>query len=456
MTTECTAVVQRRLKQHKSTRVYLLVASCSDLSNYIIDDISSFELTSNAVIGRSEECDFVACLETISRRHCIFTLEGGCWHIRDLGSTNGTFVNGEMISEKTSLHCGAVIRIGGLVLVFHIEPGALHRHSHPSGGGVHHSLSAERNLHRAAVSGRHILITGESGVGKEIAAQYLIRDIGPCKSFVMSAADYGTEDEGLASLFGVAAKVFTSVDGRHGALKEADGGALFIDEAHRYPERIQAALLRLLETGVYRRVGEVEPRKLTGRIILASNAHGSHNGLIRDLYNRLHHVHIPSLRMRKADVPSIFQNLIWNARVSREVSPMEVLPCIGPDESEALCLTDWSGVNVRGLIHLSDEILADITMGIPPFEAVDGAFADLPAMTRILERQNPQQDMFSRPTRDVPIPPGKGKFETNKDLILCIYRESGGNISETCRRLASAGLPVSARWLSIHLKQWGQ
>ena len=160
-----------------------------------------------------------------------------------------------------------------------------------------------------------VLITGESGVGKEhfpkIIHAYSARKHGPYFAVNCGAIPEGTID---SELFGHEKGAFTDAKNEHkGYFEIADGGTLFLDEVGELPLQTQVRLLRVLETGEFLRMGSSTVRKTNVRVVAATNLdmrQAIHDGRFReDLYYRLNTVEIrvPALRERKEDIPLLFR-----------------------------------------------------------------------------------------------------------------------------------------------------
>ncbi|NPV75975.1 MAG: sigma-54-dependent Fis family transcriptional regulator [Anaerolineae bacterium] len=205
---------------------------------------------------------------------------------------------------------------------------------------------------RAAATSVSVLITGETGTGKEVLAQFIHKN-GPRanKPFIAinCAAIQNTMLE--SELFGYEAGAFTGAERRkHGLMEVADGGVLFLDEIASMPMDIQAKLLRAIEERAFRRVGGTNLVKVDVQILAASNRNLMtmiQNGQFReDLYYRLKVVdlHIPSLRDRKVDIPELVGFFIRqnNPRLGMNVTN------ITPRALQVLISYNWPG-NIREL-----------------------------------------------------------------------------------------------------------
>ncbi|MEZ5065728.1 MAG: sigma-54 dependent transcriptional regulator [bacterium] len=214
-----------------------------------------------------------------------------------------------------------------------------------------------RTIQSLAETDTTALVTGESGAGKELAARLLhrtgARRGGPWLAHNCAALAEGTLE---SDLFGHAAGSFTGAAGlRRGLFEEADGGTLFLDEVGEIGARVQAQLLRVLQEGEIRRVGESRPRRVDVRVVAATNrdlANEVRRGRFReDLYYRLNvvEVAVPPLRDRRIDIPDFVRHFLGESVRGHEPW-MEALT---PAALERLLVAPWPG-NVR---QLRNEIL---------------------------------------------------------------------------------------------------
>jgi DNA-binding NtrC family response regulator len=283
-----------------------------------------------SVVGRSG-ADAELSLDDgrVSRAHAelAHTVDG--WTITDLGSRNGTKLGGQKLppNRKTPLRSGSVVRIGDTLLVFREGPAPTVREDALL-PGVSPGISAARAaLEAAALEGGHVLVLGETGVGKEYAAQFFHAALGRERPWVpMNSAEIKGE---LArpELYGNVEDAWTRAAARQGLVTRASDGVLFLDEIGDLRAEVQAELLRFLEDGTYYVVGD--DRGLvtsTARIVAATNvdleAAIRRGEFRRDLLGRLRSsnppVVLPPLRERPEDlldwIPRLASRpLAWSA-----------------------------------------------------------------------------------------------------------------------------------------------
>ncbi len=204
-----------------------------------------------------------------------------------------------------------------------------------------------------------VLVTGESGVGKEFFPQ-IIHTNSARKHGKYIAVNCGAIPEGTidSELFGHVKGAFTdAVSERRGYFSEADGGTIFLDEVGELPISTQARLLRVLENGEFMRVGSSKVEKTNVRIVCATNVNlpeAIKNGRFReDLYYRLSTVpiNVPPLRKRGGDVLLLFKKFVMDFSARYNVPKIEL------DEAatEALLSYSWPG-NIRQLKNVAEQI----------------------------------------------------------------------------------------------------
>ena len=278
---------------------------------------------SGLTVGKSKESDLVLDDPLVSRTHCeiVRTKEGLL--VRDLGSTNGTRVDGVRIKEALA-RSGAIIGVGSVEVA--LRPNALAHDALPSrherfGDAVGKSLAMRAlfgMLEHVAPSDATILLTGETGTGKDLLARSIMARSRRNKApFVV--VDCGAMRWSLleSELFGHERGAFTGADSaRKGAFELAHGGTLFIDEIGELPLEFQPKLLRVIETRTFQRIGSSKVHKVDVRLIAATKrdleAEVAAGRFREDLYFRLAvvPVRVPSLRERREDLPLLAERLL--------------------------------------------------------------------------------------------------------------------------------------------------
>jgi transcriptional regulator with PAS, ATPase and Fis domain len=306
-----------------------------------------------ARVGSSEASTLRLDDRAVSRLHCELTVRADGVALRDLGSTNGTFVDGVRVRDA-DIPVGAVVRCGGSA--FRVEAG-----EEPSFiaisdktsfgelvGGSLEMRQVYAVLERVAETDSTLLVQGETGTGKDVVARSVHsasrRRAGP---FV--PVDCGAIPETLfeSELFGHVRGAFTgALSSRAGAFEEANGGTLFLDEIGEMPLAMQAKLLRAIESRRIRRLGATKETVIDVRIVCATNrklARMVNEGTFReDLYYRLAVVEValPPLRARREDIPVLAQHLY--TKLTGKTEPL------APELLDGFRARPWPG-NVREL-----------------------------------------------------------------------------------------------------------
>lgn len=204
-----------------------------------------------------------------------------------------------------------------------------------------------------------VLITGESGVGKEVIPR-IIHDHSARKGKRYFAVNCGAIPEGTidSELFGHEKGAFTgAIDSREGYFSVANGGTLFLDEVGELPMQTQARLLRVLETGEYIRVGASEVRKTDVRIVAATNVNIEkaieERRFREDLFYRLNSISIqmPALRHRGTDIVLLFKKFALEMSERYKMPPVRL-----DDEAKKMLMAySWPG-NVRQLKNITENL----------------------------------------------------------------------------------------------------
>ncbi|PZU74860.1 MAG: sigma-54-dependent Fis family transcriptional regulator [Brevundimonas sp.] len=297
---------------------------------------------------------------------------------------------------------------------------------------------------RAAKSSIPVLITGESGVGKEVIARALHGASDRAgKPFV--AVNCGALPANLVEsiLFGHEKGAFTgAVDKTLGKFREADGGTLFLDEIGELPLDMQVKLLRALQEGEIDPVGGKRPVKIDVRIVSATNrdpAQQVRDGAFReDLFYRLNvfPIEAPSLRDRREDIPALVDHFIarFNAEEGKRIAGC------APETMAMLQSFDWPG-NVRQLENAVFRaiVLADAPFLQPhDFPAISGVTAPMPDVVPVATVST-HSDHAPQPDQPIRILDDRGHLRTleeiERDLIQHAIEVYSGHMSEIARRL---------------------
>ncbi len=333
--------------------------------------------SARTVVGKDAAADLVLGDQAVSRFHCEILVEDNVATLRDLGSRNGCFVNGVRVGTAW-LQDGMKLTIGTSTLRFDLSPdrvevplSILQRF-----GELHGTSPAIRAvfavLEKAAASDFTLLIEGETGTGKELAAESVHaesrRRDGP---FVV--VDCGSIAENLieSELFGHERGSFTgAVSRRTGAFEAAHGGTLFLDEIGELPAELQSRLLRALERREIKRVGATEYTPVDIRVIAATHRdlreEVNRRRFRSDLYYRLAvlRVTMPPLRERPEDLRPLVAAIVEQPGVG--LAEQEAAALLQPSFIDELSRHHWPG-NIRELRNYVERCIA---LGRrPPVEA---------------------------------------------------------------------------------------
>jgi DNA-binding NtrC family response regulator len=315
------------------------------------------------VVGSGSECDLVLADERVSRRHLEVRREGERFRVRDLESKNGTLFEGSQLVEAV-VGAGATLKLGRSFVRLVPAPEALE--VPPSQSRRFGELVAESLVMRevfailelAANGDVTVLLEGETGTGKELAARGL-HDASARRRGPFVAVDCGALPESLveSELFGHVRGAFTgAADARKGAFQRADKGTLFLDELDSVPLPVQARLLRAIEERKVRAVGADAEREVDVRLVAAARrdlAGLVAEGAFRpDLYYRLSVVRValPALRARREDLAPMVAEMLRRRGLDEPGA-------IEGDNLDALLAHDWPG-NGRELRNVVDRALA--------------------------------------------------------------------------------------------------
>jgi two-component system response regulator GlrR len=308
-------------------------------------------------IGSHPANDVVLSERTVSRFHCELLLDDEGVRLRDLESRNGTFVAGVRVLEAF-LHHGAELLLGRAFLRVELGnellqlPASEHTRCGPLVGASAVMRTVFALLERAAQSSVTVLLEGETGTGKEGAAEAL-HALGPRRDKPLVVVDCGSLPATLieTELFGHEKGAFTgALSRRVGAFEAAHGGTILLDEIGELPMALQPKLLRVLERKEIRRVGSTAVSPVDVRVVAATNRDLRtlvNRGEFRpDLYFRLAVVRIqlPPLRQRLTDIPRLAEKLVTQIGAP----PAVAQALLAPEFLEGLSRSAWPG-NVREL-----------------------------------------------------------------------------------------------------------
>jgi two-component system, NtrC family, response regulator HydG len=389
------------------------------------------------LIGQGPACDARIDDPTVSRRHAALNEVAGRLLLRDLGSTNGTSVNGIPIVE-VELRGGELIRMGDSGML--LEPaaaGSLPRISERSGfGRVIGASVAMRRMYRLcerlSLSEVAVLIEGETGTGKEQLAEAIheegSRKQGPFVVFDCTAVAPSLIE---SELFGHEKGAFTGAVTLHeGVFERAHQGTLLIDEIGDLPLELQPKLLRALERGEVTRVGGRRPLSVDVRVLAATRRDLDREvqfGRFRDdLFHRLviTRIELPPLRERTGDVPLLARHFCKQ---------------FGAEELPDALLMQWQDYawpgNVRELRNAVARrvALGDLADDSPMPNGASGAVSGLVALAR---RDDPFAKVLAL---DLPLTEARQRvldaFETR--YVQHVLEVHDGNVT---RAAAAAGV----------------
>ncbi len=340
-------------------------------------------------IGRAEDCDIILDNPSVSRNHAVLKIANGAVTVKDMDSANGTRIGGKRLPPdgEGPVPPGVAILIGGASLVVHqlasvqsferpgregnsavrevimatehiraLKSGKTSAADTPFGGLVVESLAMRKLFElvdRIAPGTIAVLLTGETGVGKEVVAA-AIHDRSPRRLQPYLRLNCSAFAENLleSELFGHEAGAFSGARAaKPGLFETANGGTVLLDEIGEMSLPIQAKLLRVIETHEVIPIGGTRVRKLDVRFISATNRdlhERIRKGLFReDLYFRLSgvSVEVPPLRARRSEISPLAKLFATEAA---EALGRKAVPDLAPDALRFLEEQPWPG-NVREL-----------------------------------------------------------------------------------------------------------
>jgi transcriptional regulator with GAF, ATPase, and Fis domain len=403
-------------------------------------------------VGKMPDCDLVLTDGTVSRRHLRITRQGADrWLLVDLGSTNGTFLQGARIQEAP-IEAGTILTAGKVEIAFVPERQDFDIpvwDADRFGPLIGRSTAMRRlfgMIARIAETDVTVLIQGETGTGKGQIAK-AIHQASLRKSGPYVVVDCGAVQRQLveSELFGHEKGAFSGAyHERPGAFELSSGGTVFIDELGELELELQPKLLRVLDAREVRRIGGAAPLPIDMRVVAATRrdlAREVERGAFReDLYFRLSVVTltIPPLRERAEDIPILVHHFL------DELSKMRGIPAMAIDSATMDRLTshDWPG-NVRELKNAIER--AVLLSRVRP-----GAKLEIQGL-------EPQQKGYT-PKSDLPFDPSLGfsdskeKWldEREKSYVVWLLEQHEGNVSRAAR-----GARMDRKYLHKLIKKHG-
>src|SRR5690349_10306852 len=385
-------------------------------------------------VGKSQDNDLVLPDDTVSRHHCELERTKAGILVRDLGSTNHTRVGRTAIREAL-IDPGATLTVGSVELVVRSDPNRaqiLPSESPQFGDVLGHSLAMRSIfgvLERIAPTDASVLIEGETGTGKDMFAR-AIHQQSQRKDQPFVVVDCGAVSYNLieSELFGHERGAFTgAVATRQGAFELAGRGTVFLDEVGELPLDVQPKLLRVLESGEFRRVGGNKTIRAEARVVAATKRELKgevERGKFReDLYFRLAVVPItvPPLRSRREDIPPLVERFL---ELARKRDPAASSITLSPATVQALTAHDWPG-NVRELRNVLDRAIYIATAG----GENEARIVDLP-VTATASHASQASFGAGKSYREV-----REEFESDfeKRYVSWLLDRHGGNISAAAR-----------------------
>ncbi|MDB4972186.1 MAG: Response regulator of zinc sigma-54-dependent two-component system [Myxococcaceae bacterium] len=309
-------------------------------------------------VGKAAHNDLVLSDPTVSAEHCRFELTGNVPTVRDLDSTNGTYVHGVRVG-RAQLSAGAQVRVGrtDLHLMARAQDGEPEAQAGTAQAGHSTLVAASSSMQEVVAEARRfallpwpLLLLGPSGVGKEELAGLVHREGTRLRAPLVALNAGGLPRELVESeLFGHERGAFTGAHAqRRGVFEQATGGTLFLDEIGELPLSLQSRLLRVLETWQIRRVGGEADVPVDVRLVCATHRdlpQMVHEGTFRqDLYYRLARLvlRVQPLSQRAEDIVPLAQHFMRG--LSRELGGKS----LSRAAEARLLLHDWPG-NAREL-----------------------------------------------------------------------------------------------------------
>ncbi len=408
-------------------------------------------------IGKKEDNDLVVDEKTISRNHLEIIQTEDSYLLKDLNSTNGTYINDIRVKEAY-LSPGDIIRIGTINIEFiafdekvQIEPSTKQEFGLLIGRSrkMRQIFSI---LEKISPTNATVIIEGETGTGKEVVARAIhqnsSRKTKPLIVFDCSAVAQNLIE---SELFGHVKGSFTgAVATRKGAFEEANGGTIFLDEIGELTLDLQPKLLRALEQREIKKIGSNESTSIDVRVICATNRNlkkeVSENRFREDLYYRLSvvKIHIPPLRERPDDISLLIEKFLASSKFNLNPDGSLKVTRVEDDALKMLTRYQWPG-NVRELANILERIAPLVDGNAITGQHVSYTFQEM-------ERDDEEATERMSVDMGLPFKEAKQKIveQFEKDYLSSLLRRNHYNISKTARE---AG--VDRKHIRNLLKKYG-
>lgn len=399
------------------------------------------KLTKDLVrIGKKEDCELRISDKTVSRNHVEIKQVENAYLLRDLGSTNGTYINDTQVKEAY-LAPGDIITLGNTNIEFvafdekvDIEPSELE---------VFGDLTASSRkmrqifgiLEKISPTNATVIIEGETGTGKEVVARS-IHNNSLRKNKPLVVFDSGAVAENLmeSELFGHVKGSFTgAIATRKGAFEEASGGTIFLDEIGELSLDLQPKLLRALEQRTVKKVGSNDTIPIDVRVICATNRNLKKEiaeGRFReDLYYRLSvvKVYIPPLRERPEDIEKLIEKFLKTGSFNQLPDGKLKVTRVDDEALKMLVRYQWPG-NVRELMNVLERV-------VPLVEGDTIQGKNISFILNELEQEDEATEQIRVINTKLPFKEAKQKIveDFEKDYLASLLRRNHYNISKTAR-----------------------
>ncbi len=391
-------------------------------------------------IGKKKDNDIVIDDATVSRNHSEIEATSDSFLLRDLNSTNGTFINGTKVKEAF-LSPGDVITIGNTVMVYQAFDEKVQME--PSKNNFFGEMVGKSKkmrqifgvLERISPTLATVIIEGETGTGKELVARAIhVNSLRKDKPFVVLDCSAIAPNLIESELFGHVKGSFTgAVKDRRGAFEEANAGTIFLDEIGELTLDLQPKLLRALEQREIKRVGSTQSINLDVRVLCATNRNlrkEVEEGRFReDLYYRLSVVKIqlPPLRERLEDIPLMVERIISQARFNKKPDGSFFVSKVEDDALKTLSHYQWPG-NVRELANILERGVSFAQDGVLSASSLQFVFN---------ESHGEEHTVKTTATVDSSVPFKEAKQKVvesfEKDYLVDLLKRNNENVSKAAR-----------------------